>query len=138
MSSDLVRLVGSTSIAVAIIVSAGLICYVLIEMLGGVRAELRTLRDSLERAACGELARREGVTLAGLQPPAAPPETSGAGQARPAFVAAAPAPTPGGAAAPGASVTRPIIFRSKAPRPVNHQQGGGATAREGEPRCHCA
>ena len=61
MSSDATRIVGSGLIALAIIGSAWMLSYALIELLGGIRADLRDLRDSLEQAACGELARREGA-----------------------------------------------------------------------------
>ena len=61
VSSDATRIIGSGLIALAIIGSAWMLSYALIELLGGIRADLRDLRDSLEQAACGELARREGA-----------------------------------------------------------------------------
>ncbi|MCY4026798.1 MAG: hypothetical protein OXH75_10870 [Acidobacteria bacterium] len=65
MSSDAKWIVGAGLVSLAIIGSAWILSYALIEMLGGIRADLRDLRDSVERAACGELARGGG---AGAEP----------------------------------------------------------------------
>ena len=65
MSSDAKWIVGAGLVSLAIIGSAWMLSYALIELLGGIRADLRDLRDSLEQAACGELARREGAAPEG-------------------------------------------------------------------------
>ncbi len=61
MSSDAKWIVGAGLVSLAIIGSAWILSYALIEMLGGIRVDLRDLRDSVERAACGELARGGGA-----------------------------------------------------------------------------
>ena len=57
MNNETKWIVGFALVSFAIVGSAGLVSFALIEVLGGIRLDLRELRDSLERAACGEFAR---------------------------------------------------------------------------------
>lgn len=66
MSNDAKLIVGFGIVAVAVICSAGIVGTIMIELAGGVREDLHELRDSLERAACGELARQERVEEGGF------------------------------------------------------------------------
>ena len=57
MSSDAKWVVGVGAIVIAILGSAWIVSHVMITLAGMVRTDLHDLRESLERAACGEFAR---------------------------------------------------------------------------------
>ena len=56
MSSDAKWVVGVGAIVVAILGAAWIVSHVMITLAGMVRTDLHDLRESLERAACGEFA----------------------------------------------------------------------------------
>ena len=56
MSSDAKWVVGVGAIVVAILGAAWIVSHVMITLAGMVRSDLHDLRESLERAACGEFA----------------------------------------------------------------------------------
>lgn len=71
MSNDAKLVIAGAAIVCAIFGAAWVVSTVMIEVTVGVREDLRDLRDSLERAACGELARQGNVAVtAGAARPA--------------------------------------------------------------------
>ena len=69
MSSDAKWFIGLATIVLAILGSALIVSNVMITLAGMVREDLHSLRESLERAACGEFARVSPAPAAGWPAP---------------------------------------------------------------------
>ena len=73
MSSDAKWVIGVAAIVLSIFGSAWMVSDVMIRLAGVVREDLHDLRESLERAACGEFARAFPSPGGGLAAPGADP-----------------------------------------------------------------
>ena len=91
MSSDAKWVIGVAAIVLAIFGSAWMVSDVMIRLAGIVREDLHELRESLERAACGEFARFSPASGDALAPPAADPQ-----RLRAEGIVSAPPARPGG------------------------------------------
>ena len=74
MSSDAKWVIGVAAIVLAIFGSAWMVSDVMIRLAGIVREDIHELRESLERAACGEFARFSPASGDGLAPTGADPQ----------------------------------------------------------------